>query len=417
MNNVFFVHGTGVRDAGYYETMSLIAKGLKPHLPNLKLSGVSWGTLTGVDVSEAEIESVLPLAGTQAVGAPSPQEVTAEFWSSLMDDPLFELRLLTARTSPGTATIQVGVPTTAPPKPMAVRLQALTQPRNWPSKDGSLEPPAGGVSLEGLQKAADWLASDPNASAVLNQAEQTVGTTDDPELVQPTARAVVAYTLVRERGELGRGPDALFVATLRDSLIQQVEKALSGGVQGGVFDWATGLAIKFAEAKATAFGKSRRAGLMGNMTPGIGDILLWQRRGGEKISKALLQGIQDAGDNVIVVGHSLGGIMLVDLLSAALPPTNVKKLVTVGSQAPFFLLSDALEFLRRPGANAKPFTPWLNIFDRNDFLSFCAKRVFPSAQGIEDFEAISGVSFPDSHGAYWRSDAVYKKIAEFCQKP
>jgi hypothetical protein len=32
--------------------------------------------------------------------------------------------------------------------------------------------------------------------------------------------------------------------------------------------------------------------------------------------------------------------------------------------------------------------------------------------GIEDFEVASGVPFPDSHGAYFHLDALYKKIAE-----
>ena len=67
--------------------------------------------------------------------------------------------------------------------------------------------------------------------------------------------------------------------------------------------------------------------------------------------------------------------MLVDLLSSGSAPA-VDGLVTVGSQAPLFYAIDALEHLR-PGAGPEPFTPWLNIYNEADLLSFCAERVFP----------------------------------------
>ena len=187
------------------------------------------------------------MAGTQAVGAPSPQEVTASSGRRLWTTRCFGLRLAAARTPAETATIQVGVPTKVPPKPMGPGLVSDSR-GTWPSKeDGLREPPAGGVSLTRLQEAADRLATDLNASTVLNRAAQAIGNTDDPALVQPTARAVVAYALATERGELGRGPDALFLANLRDTLARQVERALSGGVQGG-FDWLGQLRTRFAES-------------------------------------------------------------------------------------------------------------------------------------------------------------------------
>jgi hypothetical protein len=59
------------------------------------------------------------------------------------------------------------------------------------------------------------------------------------------------------------------------------------------------------------------------------------------------------------------------------------------------------------------FTPWLNIFDRNDFLSFRAGPTFRGVPDVTDFEVSSGVPFPESHGAYFRMKKVYQRISAF----
>jgi hypothetical protein len=108
--------------------------------------------------------------------------------------------------------------------------------------------------------------------------------------------------------------------------------------------------------------------------------------------------------------------MLIDLLSQSEAPV-VDRLVTVGSQSPLFFAIDALEVLRFKDRQHHPFTPWLNIFDRNDLLSFCAERIFGDTKRIYDQEVSSGVPFPESHSAYWRLDEVYSMIAAFWPKP
>ncbi len=127
--------------------------------------------------------------------------------------------------------------------------------------------------------------------------------------------------------------------------------------------------------------------------------------------------------HVVVLGHSLGGIMMVDLLSRprGAGPLPVAKLITVGSQAPVLFKFDALGAMRLREAlpTGTPFRPWLNIFDRNDFLSFCASRgAFPGVtDGIEDFEVELNVSFPEAHSAYFRQSSFFSKIAESWPKP
>lgn len=56
------------------------------------------------------------------------------------------------------------------------------------------------------------------------------------------------------------------------------------------------------------------------------------------------------------------------------------------------------------------FPRWLNVFDRNDFLSFFASRIFPNAI---DFEVASGQPFPESHSAYFGNEVVWTRIRSF----
>ena len=103
--------------------------------------------------------------------------------------------------------------------------------------------------------------------------------------------------------------------------------------------------------------------------------------------------------------------MLVDLLSRPdAPPVDL--LVTAGSQAPMLYAIDSLERLRRGDVQARPFTPWLNIYNRRDFLSFVAARIFPGVSSIRDEEVDPGVPFPESHSAYWYHDRVYQLIRD-----
>lgn len=156
-----------------------------------------------------------------------------------------------------------------------------------------------------------------------------------------------------------------------------------------------------------------RARLMREAGLGVADVLLYQRDGAA-IRSFVAGTIAEAvgrGRPVIALGNSLGGIVLVDALSAPGAP-RPDLLVTVGSQAPLLAAIDALDPLGQPGS-PPPFQPWLNVYDRRDFLSFVAAPVWPGERGITDVEVDSGLGFPDSHGvAYLSNPAVYRHIRE-----
>ena len=207
------------------------------------------------------------------------------------------------------------------------------------------------------------------------------------------ARAIVAQLHV-EAVAVGRsGPSR----ELRQSLVlrllndwEQVVYARSGFFVGRI------------KRAATRMLRSHRNGFSDMAALPVGDVLLYQSRGGE-VRDFIRAKIAAATPPITIVAHSLGGIACVDLLAMRGAPA-VSQLVTVGSQSPLLYEIGALASLKPPQALPTGFPPWLNIFDRSDFLSYVAKRLFPSA---EDLEVDSGQPFPDSHSAYFGNERVW----------
>ena len=154
--------------------------------------------------------------------------------------------------------------------------------------------------------------------------------------------------------------------------------------------------------------RNRRA-LSRSVYPGVGDILLYQTRG--QVVRDFIDGqVQTADKPLIVLAHSLGGIMCVDLLAERDLSDRVKLLVTVGSQAPFLYELDALSGLRWGEVLPQYFPRWLNVYDRRDFLSYVGGGVFPGR--VRDEAVDSRQPFPQAHSAYWTTGRLWNLIRE-----
>jgi hypothetical protein len=113
---------------------------------------------------------------------------------------------------------------------------------------------------------------------------------------------------------------------------------------------------------------------------------------------------------VVAVGESLGGLILLELLSVPSDLTPVKGLVTIGNPAPVLYALSAIEALPYDGDRA-PYGPWWNLYDPRDFLSFVAAPIFRRYEThIEDVRIESGEPFPKSHGAYWDEELTWETI-------
>ena len=404
---ILFVHGTGVRRERHDALFGNVHDFLLKRLPQAKVSPCYWGDTYGATLG-AGGRSVPGLVGTRSVLddeylAASPQDREAAAWMLLLADPLCELRVLAEMG--GRDKNSFGVPgVRAAGEAVAEQLQELPQ----------LPPPTD--ELSALLSTTGLDRHFARALTAVGQSEEFMqacrGAEDEEtarETATATARAVVAWMLAAD------GAEALCTGDERDRLVDLVTGRLGGTARfpgGRVAGMLGRLAMRVTTQPAL---NHWRGSITQKTTPALGDILRYQARGGPLRDYLMNQISAEPGPSV-VIGHSLGGIALVDMLALAAdqgkPVSAVELLVTVGSQAPFLHELGALAGLV-PGTDLPDkFPTWLNIFDRQDILSYLAEPVFPHDSRVTDHEVSSRQPFPSCHSAYWKLDTVYDRIAE-----
>lgn len=132
------------------------------------------------------------------------------------------------------------------------------------------------------------------------------------------------------------------------------------------------------------------------------------------------------GEMLVVVGHSLGGVILYDILTDPTTrkavedgiggPIKIDALFTVGSQ-PGFFADLGLYAAGRPAAGSKLPRPtgvarWMNVFDFTDIFSFLCAPMF---DGVSDYgyDTVTDVRY--AHSAYSRRPSFYKRMAKHLQ--
>ncbi|MFJ2324706.1 MULTISPECIES: hypothetical protein [unclassified Pseudomonas] len=122
-------------------------------------------------------------------------------------------------------------------------------------------------------------------------------------------------------------------------------------------------------------------------------------------------------DKLIIIGHSLGGVILYDILTYFDTNIKVDLFATIGSQIAVF---EEMTLYRasQQGVPANPpkdllNTPanvekWVNIFDTNDIFSFRAEGVF---NGVKDYKFDTGYGLLEAHGGYFARPSFYKRLA------
>lgn len=160
----------------------------------------------------------------------------------------------------------------------------------------------------------------------------------------------------------------------------------------------------------------------------IGDVFVYLKDGPkrESIRAAIAAELMKAyaakapDEAVVVVGHSLGGVILVDMLTdpnyAGLNGFRANLLMTVGSQPGFF---EELKLFASSQANCGPgqqiekapgpanVDHWWNVFDPVDILSFRSSPIFESAEDFE-FSSLTGLS--DAHSSYFKRPSFYQRM-------
>ncbi len=385
MPDIIFVPGTGVREPDYTKSFELVERSL----PGRRVIRCLWGEGHGVRLhhngaSIPKDDSLSPLS----------EEFKEEtLWELLYRDPFCELRQ---------AALLPRDQEELPPnqQPQWQRLKKRIESYRLSEALAPLIDQAG--LNEVWADAFDRIvASDDFGEAVQRYSANRA------ELITTIARAIVAEAIVSAVDEGFPLPDG----DARDAIVKQLALDLGQTTYRGVREELLTLYLR----PLTWYVERKRAVLSDAAYPFAGDILLYQRRGEEIrrfIETAIRQAYEESnGERAVLLAHSLGGIACFDLLAEKDYSPQVEAFITVGSQAPLLYEMDCLHGLRCDQPLPPHFPRWLNVYDRQDLLSYVGGKIFPGR--VEDFEVRSRQPFPQSHSAYWKIEKLWRKVAEF----
>lgn len=389
---LLFVHGTGVRGVSYASALELIEQKVRANGWPVTVRGCFWGGSEGANLSlgGASIPGYREAGGA----APSLEDEVLALWAVLYTDPWYELRLL--KNFPE---------------------ESFLPGREAPSTvlRRTLEEFAPSDRLRTLLASEDLAGFFEDALAALLRApefDQAIETapSDPLEHRRAIARAVVARTLVAAE-EADRLP---LTGLIRDHLVEQLTTDLHGygmGVGEFLLHPLKGLASQLITKKLVG----NRGTVSDDAVPLAGDVLLYLAKG-QSIRAYVTAALADHdGAPVVVLAHSLGGVICADLLveqAKAKPKggVGIAALVTVGTQVPLLYEIGALPSLVPPEQLPDRFPRWLNVYDRRDILSYIGGGVFGNR--VTDIEVDNGEPFPRSHSAYWRNHNLWKAIEQ-----
>lgn len=388
---VLFVHGTGVRGRAWADSFAVVKQRLLGLDPAMRVNGCFWGGSEGAELKAhgASIPSYNETGGD----GPSPTEENLALWAVLYTDPWYEMRLLgdwpadNGEVAPGQTT-------------PSGRLRE--QIENFLPSDESSQL----LALYDLRSDFDAAYTALLGAPELDRALDTVTEATLNEHRKAVARALVAFMMVGAEGSGAPPIDGAIREEIVASLIDDLH-----GFGLGVAAWLTRPFKGIAGNMVTQRIARKRGVLTDATSPAAGDIIRYQVRG-SGIRRYIRQVVADAiavdpHPSVTLLAHSLGGIACVEALIEE-PLPGVDRLITVGSQAPFFYEIDALASLSYGEPLPDHFPAWLNIYDDRDFLSYIGAGVFPGR--VTDQQVDNGQPFPQAHSAYWRNDAVWQHI-------
>ena len=201
---------------------------------------------------------------------------------------------------------------------------------------------------------------------------------------------------------------------------QRLKSAVTGAA-GAVADRAG----DFASTKLLA---SNRRSLNATLGRFFGDVFVYLDTRGDKndpgeipqrILDAIDQAVADgpADEPLVIMGHSLGGVITFDLLSHYRPDLEVDLFISVGSQISHFeeikrfhvsdtTVPNAVELRASKPNNIRR---WINVFDMVDIFSYACEDVFDD---VEDFHYDTKTYVIKSHSAYYQQKRYYERLRQ-----
>jgi hypothetical protein len=161
----------------------------------------------------------------------------------------------------------------------------------------------------------------------------------------------------------------------------------------------------------------------------LGDVFIYLKDGDKRaeiraeVAGALMRAYNERqpGEPLVVIGHSMGGVILVDMFSdpkdtGLSDDFSADLLVTVGSQPGFFeehklfaISDDGIGKEKAQKLAPFPFRTkrWWSVYDPVDILSFRCQDIF---EKVEDYDFSSAVGLLDAHTAYFKRPKFYERL-------
>lgn len=367
--------------------------------PGYRVDPCLWGETEGTSLLAAG-ESIPKLRGHQSdtLGASAteggdlrePGDIKAAVWTILETDPLAELDEL-AKSS---GRLLFNSSSVADEVAVAFRAAVSGDARVAAALEHAGLEHVAAPSLETLLGAPVFqqLSSNPSIDVV--------------DQIAPLARALVAISMNELDEQLGA--KASIDGSHRDEVVTALIDVLGGdsrGIGTTVLSSAARLLLNLGILSPL---EKHRAALVPKAAPGLGDVLKYLVRG-EELRAYLRACIADSHEDVVVMGHSLGGIAAVDLLAKE-DIGQVVRLVTVGTQVGMLYELDALPGLRFGQHPPNSFPRWDNIVDPRDVLAYSSEAVFPEFS--TDYYIDNDAPFPRNHSAYFGNLSFYSILDE-----
>jgi len=403
---VVFVHGVNVRKGPGYETGLLVTKKfLQAHLAGATINGKQLRT----------VEPVFPYWG----------DLATKFAWDMASLPSGEIDSLGVAGVDENLRPLVALVNDALKDPSAAQNEPLTMLARQDLElavDVISRLLIEHVNLPDAEKAASFIVASQAYARANPHPAWLAGIATDAQFTNRLAQEVKAAQPVAPQPE-ALGPFD-FITKPLSAVAAKFKKAVKSAT-GTVLD-RTG---DFASTKLLGWTRQPLNAQLGRF---FGDVFIYFNTRGPKespgpIPTLVLKAFEDAaqagpaGEPLVVIGHSLGGVISFDLLSH-FSPRDVDLFVTVGSQVPHFeelkLFCNSDTSIPNGGQKLAPtpanFKRWINVFDVVDIFSYSAKRIFDR---VDDFGYDTKTYTVKAHGAYFEQDRFYERLRHRIDNP
>lgn len=378
---------------------STFRKGMHRIRPGYKVDPCLWGETEGTSLLAAgnsipklwgQQRDTLGAGVTKAGDLRDPEDIRAAVWTILEIDPLAELDDLAKSSGRQLFNSSVSANDVAAAFRTAVSGDARV---------------AAALELAGLEHVA---APSLEALVVTPVFQQLIGnpSIDVVDHIAPLSRALVAISMNELDEQLGA--KASIDGSHRDEVVAALIDALGGDSRGIGTTALSSAGRLLLHLGILSPLEKHRAALVPKAVPAMGDVLKYLVRG-EGLRTRLRACIADSDEDVVVLGHSLGGIAAVDLLVEE-DIRQVVRLVTVGTQVGMLYEIDALPGLKFGQRPPNSFPRWDNIVDPRDLLAYSSQAVFP--EFATDHYIDNKAPFPRNHSAYFGNLKFYSVLDE-----